>query len=99
MRQVLIFAVLVSAACAQYAPHPVSNSVLDPVEFPGEIASTSGHLSPYEKGNIVADTYVEQKAVISSAWNETLTLTPYVAANFVLDTSGYNWNNRISPSL
>jgi hypothetical protein len=47
----------------------------------------------------VSDTYVEQKAVISSAWNETLTVTPYVSAEFVLDTSGYNWDNKVSPSL
>lgn len=99
MRQILMFAVLVSAAWAQGVPHAVSTSVLDVIEFPGEIASTSGHLSSYEKGNIVSDTYVEQKAVIFSAWNETLTVTPYVAGDFVMDTSGYNWNNRISPSL
>ena len=99
MRQILIFAVLVSLACAQDAPHAVSSSVLDPVKLPGEIASTTGNLSSYEKGNIVADTYVEQKAVIFSAWNDTLTVTPYVSADFVLDTAGYNWNNKVSPSV
>jgi hypothetical protein len=99
MRQILIFAVLVSLACGQDAPHAVSSTVLDPVKLPGEIASTSGNLSSYEKGNVVADTYVEQKAVIFSGWNDTLTVTPYVSADFVLDTSGYNWNNKISPSI
>ncbi|MBV9181969.1 MAG: hypothetical protein JO356_11720 [Acidobacteria bacterium] len=99
MRQVLIFAVLISVSWAQDAPHAVSSSVLDSLKLPGEIASTSGNLSSYEKGNVVADTYVEQKAVISSAWNETLTITPYVSAEFVLDTSGYNWNNKVSPSF
>jgi hypothetical protein len=99
MRQILIFAVLVSVAWSQDAPHAVSSSVLDLVKLPGEIASTSGQLSSYEKGNIVADTYVEQKAVVSTAWNDTLTLSPYVSAEFVLDTSGYNWNNKVSPSL
>jgi len=99
MRQILILAVLISVACAQDAPHAVSSGVLDRVKLPGEIASTTGNLSSYEKGNIVADTYVEQKAVIFSAWNDTLTVTPYVSAEFVLDTAGYNWNNKVSPSV
>jgi hypothetical protein len=99
MRTILILVVLVSVACAQDARHAVSTSVLYPVKLPGEIASTSGNLSSYEKGNVVADTYVEQKAVIFSAWNDTLTVTPYVSADFVLDTAGYNWNNKVSPSV
>jgi hypothetical protein len=99
MRQVLIFAVLISMACAQDTRHAIRSSVLDQVKLPGEISSTSGNLSSYEKGNVVADTYVEQKAIIYSSWNDTLTVTPYVSADFVLDTSGYNWNNKVSPSV
>ena len=37
--------------------------------------------------------------MISSAWNETLTVTPYVPAEFVLGTSGYHWDNKVSPTL
>jgi len=99
MRQILIFAALVSLACAQNPPHAVRSSVFDPVKLPGEMASTNGNLSPYERDNFIADTCVEQRAVVSSAWNETLTVTPYVSAEFVLDTAGYNWNNRVSPSF
>jgi hypothetical protein len=99
MRQILVVLVFGWLACAQNVPHAVTSSVLDPVKLPGEISSTSGNLSSYEKGNVVADTYVEQKAVIFSSRNDTLTVTPYVSADFVLDTSGYNWNNKISPSL
>jgi hypothetical protein len=99
MRPILIFAVLVSGACAQNAPHAVRSSVFDAVTLPGEVESTSGNLSSYEKGNVVADTYLEQKAVIFSAARETLTITPYFSAEFVLDTAGYNWNNRLSPGI
>jgi len=98
MRQILIILVFASVACAQNT-HPISTNVLDQVKLPGEFSSTSGDLSSYEKGNVVADSYIEQKAVIWTSWNESLTVTPYVSADFVLDTYGYNWNNKWSPSV
>ena len=101
LRKILAAAAVILAACVAQAqgPHAVKGSVLDSVALPGEFASTSGNLSSYEKGNIVSDMYAEQRAMIFAARNNSLTVTPYVAADFVLDTAGYNWNNKIQPSF
>jgi hypothetical protein len=100
MRKILItFVAFTAVAHAQYTPHAVQGSVLDHVALPGELATTSGNLSAYETGNFVAESYAEQRAMILSVWNDTFTVTPYVGADFLLDTAGYNWNNKVSPSF
>jgi hypothetical protein len=95
MRSLLVFIVIaVGTAQAQDAAHAYKRSVLDYVALPGDFASTSGNVSSYEQGNVVTDNYFEQRAVVFSTWHNSLTITPYMGTEFLLDTSGYNWNNR-----
>jgi hypothetical protein len=95
----VIVLTLTCAALAQDPPHAIKGSVLDAVALPGEMYIVGGTLSPYEKNNVQVDSYFEQRAVVFSTWNNSLTVTPYANINLVLDTSGFSWNNKIQPSL
>jgi hypothetical protein len=100
MRSLLVFIVIaVCTAQAQDAAHAYKRSVLDYVALPGDFASTSGNVSSYEQGNVVTDNYFEQRAVVFSTWHNSLTITPYMGTEFLLDTSGYNWNNKVMPGV
>jgi hypothetical protein len=95
---VVLITLIAAGAHAQDAVHAYKRSVLDTVVLPGHLVSTSGNVSSYEKGNVVTDNYFEQQAVVLSAWNNSLTVTPYLAMEFVLDSYGYSWNNKLAPS-
>jgi hypothetical protein len=95
----VIVLALTCATLAQDPPHATKGSVLDAVALPGEMYIVGGTLSPYETNNVQVDSYFEQRAVFFSTWNNSLTVTPYVNINLVLDTSGFSWNNKIQPSL
>ena len=97
-----LLAIVLLAACGaqgQDAPHAYKRSVLDSIALPGVFGSTNGNLSAYEKGNTVSDNYFEQRAVLFSLWRNSLTVTPYLTAEFLLDSSGYNWNNKVVPGM
>jgi hypothetical protein len=100
MRSLLVIIVIAAGtAQAQDAVHAYKRSVLDSVALPGDFASSNGNVSSYEKGNVVTDNYFEQRAVVFSTWHNSVTLTPYIATEFLLDTYGYNWNNKVTPGM
>jgi hypothetical protein len=90
---------LASAALAQDPIHATKGSVLDAVALPGEMYVMGGTLSPYEKSDVQVDSYFEQRAVVFSTWDNSLTVTPYASVDLMADTAGFSYNNRIQPSL
>jgi hypothetical protein len=95
----VIVLALTCAVLAQDPPHATKGSVLDAVALPGEMYVMGGTLSPYEKNNVQVDSYFEQRAVVFSTWNNSLTVTPYASMDLMLDASGFSWNNKIQHSL
>ena len=43
--------------------------------------------------------YMEQSAAVFSTYSGSVTVTPFVGMGLVLDTKGYDWNNKIQPRL
>src|SRR6516225_3151758 len=76
---------LASAALAQDPIHATKGSVLDAVALPGEMYVMGGTLSPYEKSDVQVDSYFEQRAVVFSTWDNSLTVTPYASMDLLLD--------------
>ena len=99
MRTLLAIVVIAVCAQAQDAVHAYKGSVLDSVALPGHMSSTTGNVSSYEKGNVVTDNYFEQEAIVFSTWHNSLTMAPYISTEFLLDTYGYSWNNKIEPGV
>jgi len=97
-----LFGVLVLAtlACAQDAAAPaLQGSVIDAVGLPGQTWTSIGNLSPIERGNNYVQSYVEQDAALFATNSGSITLTPYVSLGMVLDTKGYDWNNKVEPRI
>jgi hypothetical protein len=77
----------------------LQGSVLDSVGLPGEGWSSLGNLSPVEHNNGYSQSYVEQSAAIFANNSGLFTVTPFVSLGLVLDTKGYDWNNKIQPRM
>lgn len=78
-------------------PHAVQGSILDAVGLAGQMWVANGNYSPVEKGNVLSQWDFKQSASIFSTWHNSLTVAPYVEFGAVVDTAGYNWNNKIMP--
>ena len=92
-------ALLLMPLCAaqQSATPALQGSVVDGMGLPGESWTTVGNLSPVEHGNGYVQSYVEQDAAVLASRSGSLSLTPYVSLGLVLDTKGYDWNNKVEP--
>ena len=56
-----------------------------------------GNLSPIEHNNFYTQSYFEQSAAVFSTYSGSITVTPFIGMGLVLDTKGYEWNNKIQP--
>jgi hypothetical protein len=97
-----LFAVLVLttfSAAQDGAVSALQGSLVDAVGLPGQGWTSIGNLSPIEHNNFYVQSYVEQGAAIYSTYKGSLTVTPFVGMGLVLDTKGYEWNNKVQPKV
>ena len=87
------------SAAQDGAVSALQGSLADSVGLPGQGWTSIGNLSPIEHNNFYMQSYVEQSAAMFSTYSGSLTVTPFVGLGLVLDTKGYNWNNKIQPRL
>ena len=94
------FAILTAFSAAQQSAAPaLQGNITDAVGLPGQAWTSMGNLSPIEHDNGYVQSYVEQSAAIFASDSGSITLTPYVSLGLVLDTKGYNWNNKVEPRI
>src|SRR5437763_5276726 len=94
------FAILTAFSAAQQSAAPaLQGNITDAVGLPGQAWTSIGNLSPIERNNSYVQSYVEQSAAIFASDSGSITLTPYVSLGLVLDTKGYNWNNKVEPRI
>ncbi len=97
-----IFVVLALAAVSPAqdgAKSALQGSMVDAVGLPGQGWTSLGNLSPIEHNNFFTQSYFEQSAAIFSTYSGSITVTPFVGVGLVLDTKGYEWNNKLQPRL
>jgi len=97
-----LFAVLVLTTFSSAQGGAVSalqGSLVDAVGLPGQGWTSIGNLSPIEHNNFYVQSYLEQGAAVFSTYSGSITVTPFVGLGLVLDTKGYQWNNKIQPKL
>ena len=98
----VLIAVLILTAISAAQDGAVSalqGSLADSVGLPGQGWTSIGNVSPIEHNNFYLQSYVEQSAAMFSTYSGSLTVTPFVGLGLVLDTKGYNWNNKVQPRL
>src|SRR5580704_4875478 len=96
----VMFAVLVLTAFSvaqDGAKSALEGSMVDAVGLPGQGWTSLGNLSPIEHNNFYTQSYFEQSAAVFSTYSGSITVTPFVGVGLVLDTKGYDWNNKILP--
>ncbi len=92
-----LFAVLVLttfSAAQDGAVSALQGSLADSVGLPGQGWTSIGNQSPIEHNNFYLQSYVEQSAAVFSTYSGSFTVTPFVGMGLVLDTKGYEWNNK-----
>ena len=97
-----LFAVLVLTTFATAQGGAVSalqGSLVDAVGLPGQGWTSIGNVSPIEHNNFYLQSYIEQGAAVFSTYSGSITVTPFVGLGLVLDTKGYEWNNKIQPKV
>jgi len=97
-----LFAVLALATlCAAQdgAASALQGSLVDAVGLPGQGWTSIGNQSPIEHNNFYLQSYVEQSAAVYSTFSGSVTVTPFVGMGLVLDTKGYEWNNKVLPRI
>jgi hypothetical protein len=97
-----LFAVLVLTTFSSAQGGAVSalqGSLVDAVGLPGQGWTSIGNLSPIEHNNFYVQSYLEQGAAVFSTYSGSITETPFVGLGLVLETKGYQWNNKIQPKL
>jgi len=87
------------SAAQQSAAPALQGNITDAVGLPGQAWTSMGNLSPIEHNNGYVQSYAEQSAAIFASDSGSITLTPYVSLGLVLDTKGYNWNNKVEPRI
>jgi len=96
----IVVLILTTISAAQDgAVSALQGSLADSVGLPGQGWTSIGNLSPIEHNNFYMQSYVEQSAAMFSTYSGSLTVTPFVGLGLVLDTKGYNWNNKVQPRL
>jgi hypothetical protein len=97
-----LFAVLVLtafSAAQDGAASALQGSLVDAVGLPGQGWTSIGNVSPIEHNNLYVQSYVEQSAAVFATYSGSITVTPFVGLGLVLDTKGYQWNNKIQPKV
>lgn len=97
-----LFAVLVltaASAAQEGAASALQGSAVDAVGLPGQGWTSIGNQSPIEHNNFYLQSYMEQTATVYSTFSGSVTVTPFVGLGLVLDTKGYDWNNKVQPRL
>jgi hypothetical protein len=79
-------------------PHAEQGSILDAVGLPGQMWMANGTYSPVEKNNVISQWDFQQSAVVYSGWHNSLTVTPFIEFNGLVDSQGYTYDNQILPS-
>jgi hypothetical protein len=97
MLVVLAFAALSTAQDG--AKSALQGSMVDAMGLPGQGWTSIGNLSPIEHNNFYTQSYFEQTAAVFSTFSGSVTVTPFVGVGLVLDSKGYEWNNKIQPRL
>jgi hypothetical protein len=104
MRKCILLAVLASVLlpCCLFAQErpavpALEGSVIDSIGLPGQGWTSLGNLSPIEHSNGYSQSYIEQSAAVFATNSGLLTVTPFVSLGLVVDTKGYDWNNKILP--
>ncbi len=87
------------AVAQEGAVSALQGSLVDSVGLPGQGWTSVGNLSPIEHNNFYVQSYIEQSAAIFSTYSGSVTVTPFVGMGLVLDTKGYDWNNKVQPRL
>ena len=77
----------------------LQGSLVDAVGLPGQGWTSIGNVSPIEHNNFYLQSYIEQGAAVFSTYSGSITVTPFVGFGLVLDTKGYEWNNKIQPKV
>jgi hypothetical protein len=77
----------------------LQGSLVDAVGLPGQGWTSIGNVSPIEHNNFYLQSYIEQGAAVFSTYSGSITVTPFVGLGLVLDTKGYEWNNKIQPKV
>ena len=97
-----LFAVLALATLSTAqdgAASALQGSLVDAVGLPGQGWTSIGNQSPIEHNNFYLQSYVEQSAAVYSTFSGSVTVTPFVGMGLVLDTKGYEWNNKVLPRI
>ena len=97
-----LFALLVLttfSAAQGGAVSALQGSLVDAVGLPGQGWTSIGNVSPIEHNNFYLQSYIEQGAAVFSTYSGSITVTPFVGLGLVLDTKGYEWNNKIQPRV
>jgi len=100
-----LFAILVVlsltalSAAQDGAKSALQGSVVDGFGLPGQGWTSVGNQSPIEHNNFYTQSYFEQSAAVFSTYSGSITVTPFIGVGLVLDTKGYEWNNKIQPRL
>jgi hypothetical protein len=97
-----LFAVLLLPAFSagqDGAASALQGSLVDAVGLPGQGWTSVGNLSPIEHNNFYVQSYVEQGAAVFATYSGSITVTPFVGMGLVLDTKGYDWNNKVQPKV
>ncbi len=99
MRKILLFAFLALFAVPVfgqgYEHTPIAGRIIG--EAPGSIWSEVGLISPIESSNVIGETGATQSFIVKD-WRG-VSLAPFVAGGFTLDTAGHPWNNQIMASI
>ena len=95
----IVLALTACSAAQDGAKSALQGSMVDAVGLPGQGWTSVGNLSPIEHNNFYTQCYFEQTAAVFSTFSGSITVTPFVGVGLVLDTKGYEWNNKIQPRL
>ena len=95
----VMVALTVLSAAQDGAKSALQGSMVDAVGLPGQGWTSVGNLSPIEHNNFYTQSYFEQSAAVFSTYSGSITVTPFIGMGLVLDTKGYEWNNKIQPRL
>jgi hypothetical protein len=94
----VLLCIIPRAQGQQGPPHAEQGSILDAVGLPGQMWSANGTYSPVEKNNVISQWDFQQTAVVYSGWHNSLTVTPYVEFEGLIDSEGFTYDNQIQPN-
>jgi hypothetical protein len=93
----VVLALTAFSAAQEGAKSALQGSLVDGLGLPGQGWTSEGNLSPIEHNNFYTQSYFEQSVAAFANYSGTITVTPFVGMGVVLDTKGYDWNNKIQP--